>query len=132
MSCSVLCLAQILFSPRCLLMFSKFLPQLSLFCGCLSYCLSLIFRNFLFYFPLNTRSASALLYIWLCFPLGTQRHPTIPSSFSLFHLPPPLLTVIGCLLLLSLLPYSLPCCRVCQCSSCSSRERRRRRLKCKP
>lgn len=81
-------------------------------------------------FP-STSCTSGSLYP----PPGTQRHPP-PYSFLLFSLPSPspLFTVIGCLLLLSLLPSSLPCslpcCCVCQCSSCSSRGRRR--LSCKP
>lgn len=72
-------------------------------------------------------------------PLGTQRHPSpspllLPPFFSSISLPS--FTVIGCLLLLSLLPFSLPCshscCCVCQCSSFSSRGRRRLGCEIKP
>lgn len=141
MSLSTLPLAPILFPPHCLLVFHIF-SLLSLFYASFPPCFSLVFVTFNHFIPSLLLFISPymlslyLLYIWLPLSPSWDTKTPPPYSFLLFSLPSPspLFTVIGCLLLLSLLPSSLPCslpcCCVCQCSSCSSRGRRR--LSCKP
>lgn len=127
MSLSALPLAPISFPSHCLLTFFLF---------------SLGFMKLFHYFIPSLLLSFPPYMLPLCLSVPLLGHkdtpPPPPYSFLPFFssISLPSFTVIGCLLLLSLLPSSLPCsrscCCVCQCSSFSSRERRRLGCKIKP